>query len=84
MAMMKDQVCNNCGKPFTGIVSVRVFEDVLCSKCYTQKIKNAKRKWLNQRRLGKTLKQRIAWIGEFIYENKDKIGVVEKEDLKYG
>ena len=50
------------------------FEKTTKPHIYQKRIDDtAKKKWLLERRNKRTLKERINWIEEWIYKNKDKI-----------
>lgn len=74
MPVIRDAVCNKCGKTFTALGS----QDI-CNKCIKKELKSEKVDWLAERRYDekedrpKTIEERIDWIEEWIYENRDTI-----------
>lgn len=63
--------CKKCGKPFTSIGNAEY-----CISCHKEIGMQKKIDWLTERRWDEekgeeyTLEERVAWIEEWIYENK--------------
>jgi len=70
MAYLEELRCDECGKSYQGCRSQYGYGD-LCSECYEIKKDTEYKKWMLDRRNGKTLEQRIEWIEEWIYANRD-------------
>lgn len=72
MAVIKNEICDNCGTPFTGLGCQSI-----CPKCSKEKSVQSKVDWLTQRRFNekenreRTFEERVAWIEEWIYNHKD-------------
>jgi len=69
MAYLTNLKCYECGKEYR---SDPKFGD-FCGDCRNRIEKIKKMNWLNERRIDKTIKERIEFIEDWIYKNKDKI-----------
>jgi len=63
--------CDECGKFFNGVRMMHrdpgASYRILCIECLEGADKVEKRKWLKERREGKTLEQRVTWLEEWVY-----------------
>jgi hypothetical protein len=72
MAFLENLICNKCGTTWNGVRRKNQLYQY-CYECEKILCDTKKKKWLLDRRNKKTIKQRIEWIEDWIYKNKDKI-----------
>lgn len=72
MAIIKQLVCPICGEVYTGVKNSDGSPyDNTCSKCLKTQENIERKQWFLERHNGKTIEQRIAWIEEWIYQQKN-------------
>lgn len=78
-------ICNRCNKKFSGVraMSKNPFcsFELLCPECMDKITNNEKAKWLEEKRSGKSIEQRIAWLEEWIYDHKEIIEALNLDDV---
>jgi len=75
--------CDECGKSFRGVIVMHKDPEkpyrTLCTECLEGGEKVTKRKWLKERREGKTLEQRVTWLEEWIYYTIQELSKFDKK-----
>jgi hypothetical protein len=68
MAYLRSTICSICGKEFRGANDVYI-----CHECYQEDLRKRYNNYMSHIREGRTLKQRIEQIEDWIYQHRGMI-----------